>query len=124
MSNLGMKRLREAALAFEAERSCLNCGSNNLQDLDRGLECTAALEGKVRCRNCDAIEHQEDTRNYLQEAVDIWDGKSMLIAGKEHIDALVGHCEELHLQVEELKETLASERSRMAAMRNEEPVYA
>lgn len=124
VTNLGMRLLRKAAQESESDRACVACGASDIETLDRGLECTAALEGKVICRNCNAIEHREDMRNYLQEALAIYDGRTMLIAGREHITALVGHAEELHLRIAELEEILTAERGRMAAMRNEEPVLA
>lgn len=124
MTNMGMKRLRKAALEFERDRACAACGAGDIHTLDSGLECDGDLRGHVLCKSCGAIERGEDTRNHLQEALDIYDGRSLFLAGKEHIDALVGHAEELHLRIAELEEVLLAERGRMAALRNEEPAYA
>lgn len=124
VTNLGMRRLRKAALDFECDRACLACGSDDLKTLDRGLECDGDLQGYVKCRSCGAVERGEDSRNYMREALAIYDGRSLFIAGKEHISALVGHAEELHLRIAELEEVLAAERARIAVARNEEPVYA
>lgn len=122
MINLGMKRLREAAL--DSYRVCSDCGSDAIEPVGAGPGTNPFLPLRVRCRNCGAVERAEDTTKHLQEALDIFDGRTAKIASKEHIDALVGHCEGLYLRIAELEEILAAERSRMAAMRNEEPVYA
>lgn len=117
MTNIGIQRLRKAAAEHERDRACVNCGSSNLTTLDKGLEADSALQGWIKCGDCGAVEFQEDTRNYFQEAVDIWDGRSHFVAGKEHVDALISHCEELHLRLAEMEELLAIERKRTTQAR-------
>lgn len=123
MTNLGMRRLRRAAFEFEPTNSCGNCGS---QDVNRSAAIPeyGVERGDWHCGACGGFDSEVDQRNHLQEALDIHDGKTKRIAAREHIDALVSHCEELHLKLAEMEETLAAERGRMAAMRNEEPQYA